>query len=72
MVKRKAKDKPYFNLIWHVADDVLDCVSCYFSFELKKNNPKSAGIIIIVLIIHLLLDRLLDVVDTAEFSSAFN
>lgn len=57
--------------MWHVADDVLDWVSYYFSFELKKN--KSAGIIIIiVLIIHLLLDRLFDVVGTAEFSSVFN
>lgn len=61
--------------MWHVADDVLDWVSYYFSFELKtKQKNKSAGIIIIiiVLIIHLLLDRLFDVVGTAEFSSAFN
>lgn len=24
--------------MWHVADDVLDWVSYYFSFELKKNK----------------------------------
>lgn len=61
--------------MWHVADDVLDWVSYYFSFELKNKQKtnKSAGIIIIiVLIIHLLLDRLFDVVGTAEFSSVFN
>lgn len=58
--------------MWHVADDVLDWVSYYFSFELKKKNKSAGIIIIIVLIIHLLLDRLFDVVGTAEFSSVFN
>lgn len=43
------------------------------TFHLNKKKNKSAGIIIIiVLIIHLLLDRLFDVVGTAEFSSVFN
>lgn len=38
---RKEKDKPYFNLMWHVADDVLDWVSYYFSFELKNKQKKT-------------------------------
>lgn len=37
--------------MWHVADDVLDWVSYYFSFELKNKQNKKTNLLELLLLL---------------------